>query len=113
MFSKNMKSVLIIMMIFIMSFVSVGLSADCEMMAMIAKKGDYISWENSTLGNWNDPYDYFQFMKVHSTSTIQNDGYGVIYYSDDETMYFNENNYFDASNQAWYKTNRNYSGQWI
>lgn len=113
MFSKNMKSVLIITIIFVMSFVSVVLFADCEMMAMIAKKGDYISWENSTLGNWNDPYDYFQFMRDHSTSSSQDDGYGVIYYSDDETMYFNENNYFDASNQAWYKTNRNYSGQWV
>ncbi|MBN1327030.1 MAG: hypothetical protein JW996_03675, partial [Candidatus Cloacimonetes bacterium] len=89
------------------------LYADCEMMAMIAKIGSNISWLGSQSEDWDDPYDFFQFMKDESGSTYQNDGYGVIYYSDDSSIYFNVNNYYDNQNQAWYKTNRDSSGTWV
>jgi len=118
MFSKNMKSVLIIMIVFIMSLGSVVLYADCEMMAMIAKKGNYVSWVEEGIGDWDDPYDFFQFMRDEShqgwigSSSPNDDGYGIIYYPEDGSMYFNENNYYDVLNRAWYKTSRDLDGIW-
>ena len=44
---------------------SVGLFAECDMMAMLAKKGNSIAWINGTGSNWqipNDPHDYFNFL---------------------------------------------------
>ena len=79
MFSKNIKSIIIIMIVFIMSLSSVVLIAECDMMAMIAKKGHYISWVDSTSTSWDDPYDYFQFMKNRSSASNQRDGYGLVY----------------------------------
>lgn len=100
MFSKNIKSILIITLIFVMSLISVVLNADCDMMAMIAKEGHYVSWRNSS-------YDLFDFIRDRSTNTSpfipfvndyknNDDGYGFIYYPDDGT--------FDVNDQAWYQT---------
>jgi predicted glutamine amidotransferase len=112
MFNKRFKTILLITILFVMISFSMMLYANCEMMGMIAKKGNYISWLDSSPGNWNDPYDYFQFMREHLGQYSQNDGYGVIYYPDDGTMFFDENNYHNENNQAWYKTNRDFVGDW-
>lgn len=107
MFSEKKKSVLIIMLIFIMSFSSVVLYADCDMMAMIAKKGHYISWIDSRSDDYNFPYDFFDFIRVRSRDSNpkkNNDGYGFIYYPEDGNFYYNPNNPNDPDNQAWYQT---------
>lgn len=62
MFSKNIKLVTIIMIVFIMS--SVALFAECDMFAMISQKDHYISWKNSNTGSYNDPYDYFNWLRT-------------------------------------------------
>jgi len=77
------------------------------MMGMIARKGHYISWVGSTSSvDWDDPYDYFQFMRDQSTNDDNDDGYGVAYYPEDGSFSFNESDYNDPNNQVWYKTNR-------
>jgi len=73
--------------------------ASCDMMAMIAKKGHYISWCYTSSGDYNDPYDFFDFIRERSTNSgwkPNNDGYGFIYYPEDGS--------FDLDNQAWYLT---------
>jgi len=118
MFTTRFKIALTTLVILVTTLFSTFLFADCEMMAMIAKIGNYISWENADAGSFDDPYDYFQFMRdeSHAGGTWPNgpndDGYGVIYYSDDGSVYFNENDYFDILNQAWYKTSRDSNGVW-
>lgn len=89
-------------MLLVMVLGSVVLYADCEMIAMIAKKGNYISWIGERTGNWDDPYDFFQFMKDESHAGgywpdgPNDDGYGVIYYPEDGS--------FDYDNQSWFQT---------
>lgn len=100
---KMKKYLLLIALLLAISF---QLFADCDMMAMIAKKDHYISWVNNKLGDLNDPTDYFTWLKSRSTNTgnkTNDDGYGVIYYPDDGT--------FDSTTQAWYQTDPNsYTG---
>ncbi len=118
MFTEKKKLVLIITIIIVMSFVSVILSADCEMMGMIARKGHYISWLDSQPNDWDDPYDFFQFMRNEShqgwigSSSPNDDGYGVIYYPENGTFYFDETDYYNENNQAWYKTSQDLGGEW-
>ncbi|MCK4655097.1 MAG: T9SS type A sorting domain-containing protein [Candidatus Cloacimonetes bacterium] len=111
--SLDFKSIMIMAVLCTAILLPSFLNANCEMMGMIANKGNYISWLDSSPEDWDDPYDFFQFMIDESTPNPQNDGYGVIYYPDDGFMYFNEIDYFDEQNQAWYKTNRNNHGNWI
>jgi len=67
--------------------------AECDMMAMIAKNGYYLSGNSTT-------YDLFDFIRVRSHNVQSNkrndDGYGFIYYPDVGT--------FNISNQSWYQT---------
>ncbi|MDP8202413.1 MAG: T9SS type A sorting domain-containing protein [Candidatus Tenebribacter burtonii] len=100
MFTEKKKLFLIITILFVMSFVSVVLYADCDMMAMIAKKGHYLSWNNSS-------YDLFNFIRERSTNSgwkPNNDGYGFSYYPEDGSFFYNLNNPNDPDNQAWYLT---------
>ncbi|NQT65596.1 MAG: T9SS type A sorting domain-containing protein [FCB group bacterium] len=114
MFSKNMKMIMIIAMLFVISLSTIMLYADCEMMAMIAKKENYISWLDTQPNDWDDPYDFFQFMRDEShqgwvgSSSPNDDGYGVVYYPEDGSLYFNEDDYDDVLNQVWYKTSRDF-----
>ena len=117
--SLDFKSIMIAAVLCTAIILPAFLNADCEMMAMIAKKGNYISWVEEGIEDWDDPYDFFQFMRdeSHAGGSPPNgpndDGYGVIYYPADGSMYFDETNYFNSQNQAWYKTNRHYNGNWI
>ncbi len=82
-----------------MSIFSVMLYANCDMFAMISHKGHYISWGNSNSGSYNDPYDYFNFLRSRSTdigSKPNPDGYGLVY--------FPEDGYFNSNTQSWYLT---------
>jgi len=93
MFPKNMKLILTISIIIVMSLGSFVLYADCDMITMLSKDGYYLSGNNST-------YDLFNFIRVRShnvqSNKRNNDGYGFIYYP--------ENGTFNVSNQSWYQT---------
>lgn len=71
--------------------------SNCDMMAMLAKNGFQIS-------QYNDLVDeLFQFQKDQSCASIQDDGYGVIYYKNNSyTIPYNRNHPFDPDNQAFY-----------
>ena len=99
MFSKNIKSVPIVAMLLVTVLGSVVLYADCDMMAMLAKNGYYLSGNAST-------YDLFNFIRLRSTNSSpyipyvsayknNDDGYGFIYYKSDGS--------FDYEDQSWYQ----------
>jgi hypothetical protein len=86
------------------------------MMAMIAKEGETISAINIVAGSFNDPIDYFDFIRERSGSNYNNyvgstkanlDGYGFCYYEDSSYLIpcaqtHLETNYWEPTNQAWY-----------
>ena len=72
MFLKNMKSILIITILFVMSLGSFVLYADCDMITMLSRDGYYLSGNNST-------YDLFNFIRVRSNNSLakkNDDGHG-------------------------------------
>ena len=109
-FQKNKNVLLAVMLVlaFVVLIPGKGYAEDCDMMAIIAKKGNSISWIDSTSTNWDDPYDFFQFLYDCSWN---DDGYGIVYY---DTYGFlpeiqhpditgNEPiEFYDISDQAWY-----------
>ncbi|MCF7921033.1 MAG: T9SS type A sorting domain-containing protein [Candidatus Cloacimonetes bacterium] len=114
MFTKESSLIRFLMAVILTSVIFVSLYGDCDMMAMIARDGDYISWKSAKYDNpedplddFNDPYDYFNYIRDRSTNSsptipyvnmVKNndDGYGFIYYPEDGS--------FDASTQTWYQT---------
>ena len=65
------------------------------MMALISLEGHTISEQTEVSGSYNDPYDFFEFMKERSDSLTNGDGYGILYYKDGEVVV--------DSTQKWYK----------
>ena len=106
------KTKLVVLTILFTFLFTTLLFAECDMMAMIARKGHHISWLDSCINDWNDPYDFFQFLKDRSNPNIQDDGYGIIYYPESGGFYFNKYDYYDIGNQAWFKTNQDVDGNW-
>ncbi|MCK4338646.1 MAG: T9SS type A sorting domain-containing protein [Candidatus Cloacimonetes bacterium] len=100
---NNSILALIIVLVCLVLIPLKGHAEDCDMMAMIAKEGYYISLMDSSTGSFNDPYDYFEFMKAHSTPTTNDDGYGVVFYKNGlNTIYYDMENPLDPDNQAFY-----------
>jgi len=99
-----------------MSSFSVMLYADCDMMAMIARAGDFVSWQSTLTGGFNDPVDYFDYIRSRSTNSTTNvtyvsvrkkndDGYGIAYYVEDNNLIYPYNGsspYNHPLNQAFY-----------
>ena len=112
MFTMQFKTKLVVLTILFTFLFTTLLFAECDMMAMIARKGHHISWLDSCINDWNDPYDFFQFLKDRSNPNIQDDGYGIIYYPESGGFYFNKYDYYDIGNQAWFKTNQDVDGNW-
>jgi len=106
---KNIRFILIIVLFFTFTF----LFSDCDMFTAIAKDGHYISELNSEPGEFNDPNDFFEWLKIrsrNSTPKPNDDGYGIIYYKDEGYFYLdpdslghNNSNQGDPLNQAWYQ----------
>ena len=105
---NNLVLVLTLLLACIVLMPGKGYAEDCDMMAIIAKKGNSISWIDSTATNWDDPYDFFQFLYDCSWN---DDGYGIVYYDTygllPEIQYpditGNEPiEFYDISDQAWY-----------
>ena len=72
----------------------------CDMSAMIVRNNHSFSSvfhtpDNQAFSNYNDPRDYFAFVMDRSNQNINNDGYGILYYS-------NGSNHLDTDNY-WYK----------
>ncbi len=99
-----------------MNLSSIILFADCDMAAMIAKEGFTISdlISNGNNYDYNDPYDFFQFLKDRSHNDYYNkrndDGYGIIYYKADGYFYLDPTDLGheagepgNSLNQAWYQ----------
>ncbi|HPR16876.1 MAG TPA: hypothetical protein PLD62_01385 [Candidatus Cloacimonadota bacterium] len=101
MYTARFKTALVALTIFVTLLISTAIYANCDMMAMIAKEGHYLSWINSSSLSYTDlkyPYDFFDWLRTRSRNTtpkINNDGYGIIYYPKDGT--------FDVENQTWYQ----------
>lgn len=118
--NKNNSILTIMILLLFAVLISVNVYANCDMMAMIAKKGHYISWCYTSSGDYNDPYDFFQFLKDRSGPyPLQKDGYGLLYYKDDGYFYYDESNPGhniqnpgNPLNQAWYQfgSNTYYTG---
>ena len=122
---KNIKFILIAVLLLSISIAF----AECDMFATIAKDGHYISELNSEPGDFDDPNDFFEWLKLrsrNSTPKPNDDGYGVLYYKDYGYFYLDPDNLGhseedqgDSNNQAWYQigsntfyTNGNENMQW-
>lgn len=70
--------------------------AECDFMAMLAKS-------NYQISDFNEAEDYFDFQEARSKASAQEDGYGVIYYKNNQdTIHYNHNNPLAEDNQAFY-----------
>ncbi len=111
MFSKNIKSLLVIKMLLMLILGSTILYADCDMMAMIARKGKFISDITSAGSGYYVPNNFMQFLKDRSSNyPLNDDGYGILYYKEGGNFYLDPNNLGhnasnqgDPDNQAWYQ----------
>lgn len=121
-FSKNIKLVVIITLIFVISFASVILYADCDKMALIAKEGYLISNINDPDGDtdndFDDPVDFFDYIRERSCEEdddaveveyigdeikVNRDGYGFSYYKENShNILCDPDNFYTSTNQAWY-----------
>ncbi len=105
MLASKKKLVLIIMIIFIMSFVSVGLFAECDMFGMLSTFGYQIHELQPITGFGDkDPYDYIWFENDSSFLYYQigqnENGYGVIYYNNGDDS-IQELDLTDPDNQVF------------
>ncbi len=113
MLSARFKTTLVVLTILLTTLSTTFLFANCDMFAGIAKEGYYISWMDSTIAEWDDPYDFIEWLKIRSRNTVPKpnyDGYGFLYYKDDGYFYLdpdslghNAGNPGDPDNQAWYQ----------
>ncbi len=70
--------------------------AECDFMAMLAKN-------NYQISDFNEAEDYFDFQEARSKASAQEDGYGVIYYKNNQdTIHYNHNDPLAENNQAFY-----------
>lgn len=93
--------------------------ADCDMMALIAKQGETISDQITSLGTFDDPTDYFNYLCERSNDRddgplepytlrykVNPDGYGVIYYKDNNRTLNIGSSYSNEDNNAYYLTDQ-------
>ena len=79
-----------------------NISFACDMMALISIEGSSISEIPDIQGNYNDPLDFFVYMKERSDSLLNDDGYGVLYYKDSETVLDTTQIRYKIGFQRWY-----------
>ena len=104
MLSKNIKSMMTIAMLIVMSFVSVNLYADCDMMAMLTKSGYIMPDITNGSNSFDYPDEVFQFLKNNSTWNTNDDGYGVIYYKNGETIVPTSQRFHQVGFGTYYQT---------
>ncbi len=74
----------------------------CDMIALISLTGYTISEQMQVPGSFNDPYDFFEFMKECSHSSSNDDGYGILYYKDGEVIVDSTQKWFKIGFNKWY-----------
>ena len=74
----------------------------CDMMALISLNGHSISDLPEIEGGYNDPFDFFDYMKERSDSLLNNDGYGILYYKDAETILDTTQIWYKIGHHRWY-----------
>lgn len=110
--TANLKTALVSLTILVVILFSTALFAECDMMAMIAKRGNCISWIDGTESPSyflpDDPHDYFKFL--YELSDDNPDGYGIVYIDSDgnipaisyPTTISGVTNHIDSNGQAWF-----------
>ena len=91
--------------------------ADCDMMAMLAKAGETISDQLTSGSTFDDPTDYFNYLCERSNNRttgivepytglykVNPDGYGIVYYNNNNQLLNICSNYQDEGNNAYYLT---------
>ncbi len=101
--------VLLVSMIFFA--VPIILNADCDMMAMIGIQNSNLSVVPSSDGEFNDPVDFFDFLRSRSGSQdaeipLNNDGYGVIYYQRGSSIITHKQEFYKSGFDTWYTPRR-------
>ena len=74
----------------------------CDMMALISLSGHTISEQTEIPGDFNDPFDFYEFMKERSDPLINDDGYGILYYKNGEVIIDSTQKWFKTGNGCWY-----------
>ncbi|MBC8384060.1 MAG: T9SS type A sorting domain-containing protein [Candidatus Cloacimonetes bacterium] len=113
MFRTNLKQKSILLSILVLTAMSFNMYADCDMMAMISKSNELISDIGISENLFDDPIDFFNYIRERSTNNGYNnyvgdyknnvDGYGFCYY--EQSSDFIPCIYQDIwlpENQAWY-----------
>ena len=96
MYRTNLNLKPILLSIFVLTAISINLYAECDFMAMLAKDGHQIY-------QFYDTDYYFDFQEGQSCASKQEDGYGVIYYKNNQdTIHFDYDNPLAEDNQAFY-----------
>jgi len=93
--NKNIRKALLLFGLTILCFISPNPAHACDMIALISLTGYTIPNQDTIPGNFNDPNDFFEFIKECSDSLTNDDGYGILYYKDGEVVV--------DSTQKWYK----------
>jgi hypothetical protein len=97
-------------LLLLLCFVAIVYSAvnACDMTALIAREGGSLSAfprqdNGNAFNTFNDPYDYLGYIMNRSNASLQNDGYGILYYP--------QNQFHIDSGNYWYKLVRSAAEQ--
>ncbi len=112
------NKLLLIAILFVLA--SALMYADCDLMALLAKDDYTISEQDEVTGDFNDPFDYFEYLMLMSNnsnyqppylSTLGNfwarrksndDGYGLVFYREGSNIVWDNENFSDAGCQKFF-----------
>ena len=100
--NKNIRKTLLLFGFPILYFISSIPVYACDMMALISLSGYTISEQTEIPGDFNDPFDFYEFMKEWSDSLTNDDGYGILYYKDGEVLIDSTQKWYKIGNGSWY-----------
>ena len=107
MFLKNLRLELVIALLIVMIFSSVVLFAECDMMAMLTKSGSIMPDIPDGDNDFDSPEELFLFLKMFSgwQDDQNDDGYGIIYYKNEETIVPESQRFHQVGFNTYYQTN--------
>ncbi|MCD4817820.1 MAG: T9SS type A sorting domain-containing protein [Candidatus Cloacimonetes bacterium] len=74
----------------------------CDMFALISKSGYNFANQDSIAGEFNDIFDYYDFIKERSDSLYQDDGYGIVTYINNSGISEPIQTWFKTGYDTWY-----------
>ena len=98
----NFRKEILLIGFIILYFFSHNPGHACDMIALISLSGYTISEQMQVPGSFNDPYDFFEFMKECSDSLSNDDGYGILYYKDGEVIIDSTQKWHKIGFNKWY-----------